>query len=164
MSTEGQAIAKVHYTHDAMIDQIIAFPGISQNELATKFGYTPSWISQIISSDAFQSRLAERTKELIDPTVRATVEEQFKGIVARSLDIIREKLNKPSHQIPDNLALRTLELSSRALGYGARDNTPQIATGDMHVHLNVLGERLVGLLNQKKAQAIEGEFTNVESH
>jgi len=151
-------IAKVRYTHDGMIDLIITNPGISQGQLAAHFGYSQSWVSQIISSDAFQVRLAERKDELVDPTIRATIEEQFKGLVARSLDILREKLNRPAASIPDNLALRTLELSARAAGYGARDMVPPVPTQEMHVHLNVLGERLTELLRAKKVEAIEGEL------
>jgi DNA-binding MarR family transcriptional regulator len=151
-------IAKVRYTHDGMIDLIITNPGISQGQLAAHFGYSQSWISQIISSDAFQSRLAERKEELVDPTIRATIEEQFKGLVARSLEILREKLNRPAASIPDNLALRTLELSARAAGYGARDMVPPVPTQEMHLHLNVLGERLTELLRAKKVEAIEGEL------
>ena len=149
-----QPIQRINYSHDGMIDLIIAHPGISQNQLAASFGYSASWVSQVISSDAFQSRLAERRDELVDPTIRATVEEQFKGIVARSLEVIREKLKKPPEQIPDNLALRTLELSSRALGYGARPPESAVPPGDMHLHLNVMGERLVALLAQKKAEQL----------
>jgi len=161
-TTPRQAIQRVNYSHDSMIDCIIAHPGISQNQLALLYGYSASWISQVMSSDAFQARLAERRTELVDPTILATIEEQFKGVVARSLEVIREKLKKPPDQIPDNLALRTLELSSRALGYGARDaGGPAPQAGDVNVHLNIMGERLVDLLRQKKVESlpdIEGEF------
>lgn len=157
---KSNAIQKLHYTHDAMIDLIIAQPGISQNNLALHFGYTASWVSRIIASDAFQARLAERTKEMVDPALRATIEDQFKGIVARSLDIISQKLNKPADQIPDQLALRTLEISARAAGYGAKDPGRPVAPTEMHVHLNVLGERLTGLLQKKRAEAIEGELAD----
>lgn len=142
------------YTHDAMIDLIIANPAVSQNALAAHFGYTASWVSQIITSDAFQARLAERRDQLVDPTIRASIEEQFKAMVNRSLAVIREKLDKPAHQIPDNLALRALELSSRAAGYGAKQDTPPPPQGDMHVHLTLLGGRLVNLLQQKKSEAL----------
>jgi transcriptional regulator with XRE-family HTH domain len=152
--TQTGAIAKVSYTHDAMIDMIIAAPSISQNELAARFGYTAAWISQIISSDAFQSRLADRRDEIVDPAIRASVEEQFKGLVFRSLDILRAKLSKPAEAIPDNLALRSLELSSRALGYGVKTEAPPVPPGDVTVHLNIMGERLVDLLRQKKAEAL----------
>lgn len=145
-----QAIQKVRYTHDAMIDLIIANPAISQNELALHFGYSPSWISQIIAADAFQSRLAERTKDLVDPMIRVSVEERFKSLVLRSLEILAEKLSKPSHQIPDQLALRTLEVSARAVGYGAKDTT--VVQNTVEVHLDKLGENLVTLLRKKKAE------------
>jgi hypothetical protein len=149
---------KLRYTHEAMVDQILTRPSISQNELGALFGYGPSWISQILASDAFQARMAERREEIVDPAVRASVEEQFKGLVLRSLDILREKLNRPSAAIPDNLAIRSLELASRALGYGARESTVAVQV-NVDNHLEKLGENLVGLLQRKKAEAItEGDF------
>lgn len=154
--TRGGAIAKLRYTHEAMSDQLIANPTISQNDLAALFGYSPSWVCQILASDAFQARHIERVRDLVDPTLRATVEERFKGLMLRSLEILQEKLNKPSHQIPDQLALRTFELSSRAAGFGARDMTPPVAPGDVHVHLHDLGENLTKLLAKKRTEAIEG--------
>ena len=53
-------LKKISYTHDAIIDAIIASPGVSQGELAKEFGYTQTWLSIMIGSDAFQSRLTER--------------------------------------------------------------------------------------------------------
>lgn len=142
-------LKKVSYTHDGMIDLIITNPAIDQNAIAAHFGYTASWVSQIITSDTFQMRLAERKDELVDPTIRATLEDNFKAMIVRSMDILREKMNKPSHQIPDNLALRTLELSTRALGYGVR---PEAVAPPSEGRLEELGERLVGLLERKRAE------------
>lgn len=144
-------IEKVRYTHDGMINLIIANPAVSQNELARHFGYTASWISQIIASDAFQSRLAERTTELVDPMIRTSVEEKFKGLVLRSLEILAEKLNKPSDQIPDQLALRALEVASKAAGYGARE-APLVQVNNITTHLDELGNNLVNLLRKKKQE------------
>ena len=149
-----QPIAKVNYSHDGMINMILAHRGITQNQLAAHFGYTASWISQVMSSDAFKARLAERAAEIEDPTLRATVEEQIRGLHHRSLVILMEKLKAEPAAVPDNLALRTLEISSRALGYGAKDQTPQ-NTVNVHVHLDQLGGRLVDLLRSKKSEALE---------
>lgn len=154
----GGAIQKVNYTHDAMINLILAQPGISQNKIAAHFGYSASWVSLILSSDAFKARLAERSKELVDPTLRATIEEQFVGIVARSIAVVQEKLNKPPDQIPDNFALRALEISSRAAGYGAKDTTPPVTPVEMHLHLDNLGNRLTGLLQRKKDAILDAEL------
>jgi hypothetical protein len=157
-SGASKGVMKLSYTHDAMVDLLIANPMISQNDLADRFGYTASWVSQILSSDAFQSRLAERTESLVDPTIRATIEERFKAIVLRSLDILATKLNKHPDQIPDNLALRTFELGSRAAGYGAKvDKAPVQNVTEMHVHLESLGEGLTNLLRRKKAEVLDME-------
>jgi hypothetical protein len=153
-----QAIGKVSYTHDAMIDLIVANPAISQGQLAAAFGYTPAWVCQVIASDAFQSRLAARRDELVDPTIKATIEDRFKALVLRSMEVLQEKLNAPSSVIPDNLALRTVELTTRALGYGAKiDPQPPAPTYDRLEHL---GNRLVNLLDKQRS-VINGQAKEI---
>jgi hypothetical protein len=111
------AIQKVSYSHEALADAIIANPMVTQKELAARFGYTPGWISHVIASDAFQAYLATRKEQIIDPVLRGAVEESFRGLVLQSIEVLRRKLEaNPS----DNLAVRVLENSARALGYGAR--------------------------------------------
>lgn len=149
-----KGIAKLRYTHDAMVDLIIANPAISQNDLARHFGYSASWVSQVIASDAFQTRLAERSEELVDPTIRATVKDRFEALVLRSLDILRQKLDRPTADIPDQLALRTLDIASRAAGYGAKVEATKVEV-NVHQNLEVLGENLVRLLHRKKVEVIE---------
>lgn len=158
-SVQGGAIAKISYTHDGMIDLIVANPMISQGELAAHFGYSPAWISRVIASDAFQSRLALRREEVLDPTIKATIEERFKALVLRSLDILQEKLSQPAGLIPDNLALRTTELASKALGYGAKQD-PQ-TPAPTYDRLEQLGERLVGLLDKQKRSVLDGQAEEV---
>lgn len=145
----GQALAgpKVRYTHKAMADLILVNPAISQNELALYFGYTPSWISTILCSDSFQAYLAEQREKLVDPLLRASIEENMKGLVMRSIEVLQHKLNKPLHQIPDNLALRTLELSAKAAGYGAKSELPPPAPQGNR--LTILAHNLM-LLNPNK--------------
>jgi transcriptional regulator with XRE-family HTH domain len=151
-AAKAQPIAKLNYSHEGMVNLILANRGITQNELAAHFGYSASWISQVMSSDAFQAKLAERAAEIEDPTLRATVKDQLQGLAARSLEILREKLNAEMANIPDNLALRTLELSTRALGYGAKE--PQVAVQvNVDNHLEQLGSRLERLLERKQIES-----------
>lgn len=152
----GTGIQKVRYSHDAMIDLIIQNPIVSQNELALVFGYTAGWVSQIIASDAFQMRLAERKDELIDPTIRATVELRFRALVIRSQELLLEMLNKPTHQIPANLVIKTLEVSSKAAGFGAKP--PEVQPGEDVVER--LASRLVSL--QRRVRN-EGEVIDVKA-
>lgn len=110
-------VAKTSYSHDALIDTILANPAISQNELAATLGYTPGWVSQVIGSDAFQAALALRKDQIVDPLLRGAVEESFKGLVLQSMHRLREKLDaNPS----DTLVLEVFKNSARALGYGSR--------------------------------------------
>jgi transcriptional regulator with XRE-family HTH domain len=148
------AIKKVNYSHEGMVNLILANRGISQNQLAAHFGYSASWVSQVMSSDAFQAKLAERAAEIEDPTLRATVEDSLKGLVSRSMEIIKEKLKGEAASVPDQLALRTLELSTRALGYGVKNPVVVVNNTQVENHLEVLGGRLTDLLTRKKSETI----------
>ncbi len=151
---ERRGIQKINYSHDGMINMILAHRGITQNQLAAHFGYSASWISQVMTSDAFQARLAERAMEIEDPTLRASVEDNLKGLVSRSMEILKEKLKRNPEEIPDNLAIRTLELSTRALGYGAKENQVNVQV-NIDQHLDQLGGRLTDLLKRKQREVLE---------
>lgn len=86
-------IAKVRYTHDAVIDEILRDPSISQNELSRLFGFTPSWMSICINSDAFQERMRERKAILVDPGLQATINQRLDAVARRSLDKIMNRLD-----------------------------------------------------------------------
>ena len=139
----GLAVRKLNYTHDAMIDLIIANPRISNQQLADAFGYTASWVSLVKSSNAFQERLAARRTELIDPVIQATLDERFRALTTRSLEILQEKLAGPASVIPDGLALKAAELGAKALGIGG--NAPPQSVPLPGDHLDRLAERLVML-------------------
>jgi hypothetical protein len=116
-------IKKISYTHDALIDAIIACPAASQRELAALFGYTEAWISQIIHSDSFQLRLEERRKDTVDPILLQKTEERLEGLMGQAMEVLSEKLQASRN--PD-LAARVLDISARARGYGARERGVQV--------------------------------------
>lgn len=113
----ANALGRVKYTHDAMIDIMIANPGANQGELAKTFGYTQAWVSRVCNSDAFLARLAERKKDLVDPAIAFSLDEKFRSLADTALDVVMEKLTVTRN--PDT-ALKALELASKAMGYGAR--------------------------------------------
>lgn len=154
----NRTLHKLRYTHEAMIDLIIANPGISQNQLAATFGFTACWVSNILASDAFQMQLSKRRAELVDPAITATIEERFKGLVIQSLDVLQRKLEKPA--VSDTVALKALELGAKALGVGGNAPAPIIP-----VDLSNLRDRLLGLRGEVYAQperVIEGEVLKEE--
>ena len=114
---QGLAIAKVNYTHDAMIDQIVANPEVSQGRLAEMFGFSLGWVSRVIASDAFQARLEERKSIIVDPDLARQMNERLESLAHQSLEIVARKLEATDSA---TYALEALGLSSKALGYGAR--------------------------------------------
>jgi hypothetical protein len=149
-------IDRISYTHDAVIDFIIANPQASQGHIASTFGYTQAWMSTIINSDAFQARLRSRRGEVVDPALVATINDRFRGVLARSLERLAEKLEEPSP--PPNVILKAVELGARGLdvgGFGrAQVNLPPPPpAGD---RLAALAERLVSLQqNVRKGNVYE---------
>lgn len=115
----ANAIARVKYSHDAMIDLIIAQPGVKQGEIAKHFGYTQAWVSRVMNSDAFLARLAERKNDLVDPAIALSVDERLRAVAAKSLDVVLEKLELTPTA---DFALEAAAMASKALGYGARQN------------------------------------------
>lgn len=113
------AIGRVKYTHDAMIDLILANPSVKQGEIAKHFGYTQAWVSRIMNSDAFLARLAQRKKDIVDPSLILSVDEKLRAVASKSLDIVLEKLEAAPSM---DQALSAVTVASKALGYGARQS------------------------------------------
>lgn len=112
---KGMAIAALSYTHEALVEQILAEPTLTQRQLADIFGYTPGWINRIINSDAFQVRLEERRAVLTDPAIARTLNQKLESLAHQSVSMIEEKLEK---QDSASFALEALGLATKALGMG----------------------------------------------
>jgi hypothetical protein len=116
MDGYGNAVAKVSYTHDAMIDLIVANPMISQGEIANYFGYTEGWVSQVLQADAVRERMAARKVEVMGPLFEVA-EKRFAALANRSMDILFEQLELKRNP---EVALKALDITARSLGYGIK--------------------------------------------
>lgn len=139
ISHRVQAVAKLRYSHTDMIDFIISNPGISQGALAARYGYTQSWICNVMASDAWQSAMAARREEIVDPQLKLTVDERFRGVTIRSLERLMEKLDAPV--VSDQVVLRAVELGAKAMGIGGN----AIVAPPPADHLAQLANRLIDL-------------------
>ena len=150
------AISKIRYSHADMIDFIIANPGISQNAIAARYGYSVGWVSRVMSSDAWQSAMAARRGELVDPTLVATIDERFKAMTQLSIDRLMQKLEAP--QVSDQVVLRAVELGAKAMGIGGNAPPPPPAQD----HLARLASRLIELqANVRQGVVINGQAIEV---
>ena len=112
-----QAVTKLKYSHEAMIDLILQDPTVTHRELAELFGFTPSWIARVIVADSFQARLAERKGMLVDPNITQSLNERLGSVALQSLDIISKKLS--SEQSAD-YAIEALGLAAKGMGIDKR--------------------------------------------
>lgn len=107
-------LKRLTYTHEAMVDLIIAEPTVKPGELAELFGYSAGWISRILVSDSFQSRLAERKSQLVDPLVAQSLNERLRGVTMQAVEIVSERLN--SADASASYALDALGLAVGGMG------------------------------------------------
>lgn len=104
---------KLNYSHEAMVDLIIQEPTVTQSELATIFGYSEGWVSRVLNSDSFQARLADRKQQLVDPAIKATLDERLRGVAIKSISILDEKLS--SADAGAQMALDALGIATVAM-------------------------------------------------
>lgn len=116
----NQRLQRVRYSHEAMIDVLIAEPATTQRELAAMFDRTEGWISIVLNSDVFQARLAERRELEVIPHVTASIKTRINAIASESLQRIHERLLDQAKPPKDEFLLATAKLATDALGYGAR--------------------------------------------
>lgn len=157
-AAERPGLLKLNYSHDAMIDLIVGNPWITQRSIAARFGYTEGWVCNIISSDAFQTKLAARREEIIDPVLKESLRERAKGLVLQSINILQQHLEKPS--CPPAVALRAFELGAKAVGMGGNAPPPAPAPAPAGDRLVILAGRLKDLLVQhREGVVLNGEVT-----
>ena len=108
------ATPAVPYSHEAMIELMIANQGAQHKKLAAHFGKSTSWFASVLASDSFQLELDKRRDEIQDPTITATMEERFRSLTLRSLSVLHDKMD--SKECSDLIVLKAAEIGVKALG------------------------------------------------
>lgn len=147
-----QRLTATSLTYDQIVDEVLLSPPTeTQGALAKRLGYTQSWLSRLISSDAFQVKLAERIEKHIEPDRReafrlrfATIEAESRAILLGSLQKLSTRLADPAG-VPDELLIKSASMTSKLLGYGARAEPTAPQRVDMHLHLHQLATNLRNL-------------------
>lgn len=118
-----QSVTPPNYlrAHEAIIDQLLIDPGATYGKLSKITGYSRGWLSKIVSSDAFQAKLADRQRALVDPIILSSIESRLKGTLGLSLDIIDERL-EAAPKFDD--ALAAFQAVSKAMGMGQKVTAP----------------------------------------
>ena len=112
--SEGLQSGKLKYSHEAMIDLILAEPTVTNRELAEIFGYGENWVGQIRKSDAFEARLQERKSILIDPAITRTIEDRLVQVTTKAIERVQEKLE--AEDVSASYALEALGIATSLRG------------------------------------------------
>jgi len=86
-------IQKVSHTHDQIMNWLIANPEKSNRECADYFGYTQTWLSSVIHSDAFQAKFKERQDAVFSGVMRDTTT-KLAGLADLVTEQLAEQLEK----------------------------------------------------------------------
>ena len=89
-------LVKLSTTHEMLMNWLVLNPEKSLRECADHFGYTQSWVSQIIHSDLFQHALKEKQER-----IALRVAESIPAKLARAADIAVEKLTDQLEKTED---------------------------------------------------------------
>lgn len=117
----------VKWWHEAIVDDMLAFPTDTLKQRSARLNYTVSWLSIVINSDAFKAMYEQRRanfKERLDSSIAHKTAE----VANRALDALLETMEKKRDKLPfealTDLTDRTLE----RLGYGVKPKTsaPQV--------------------------------------
>jgi hypothetical protein len=133
-------IQNMSHTHEAIARWLIANPQGSMRECAEFFGYSQSWLSCIVHSDAFKRYMHTLQGDANDAVI-ADVPTKLKGIAAQALDAIGEQLDIAvqdgtiQHR---EFIHRSAELALRSLGYGVAKNPAPAAPQGNNVQVNIL--------------------------
>ena len=106
-------IDKISYTHEAFANWLIENPHRQLRDAAEYFGYTQSWLSTILHSDAFQEILKKK-QALATAFIIGDLHGKLRGVADVALEKLSEKIEKS--QDPDFLLDATDKLLHR-MGY-----------------------------------------------
>lgn len=123
-------IAKVNHYHEAIADLMLAYPDMSKGDIANKMGYTQSWLSAIINSDAFIVYFDQRRAAHNQIFHQQVVSKLYKTAV-KAIDKVDEALDAPD--VDPRYALDAKDKLLEKLGFGAKNNQP---TGALAVQNN----------------------------
>jgi len=131
---------------------ILANPMLTQGEVAMALGYTESWVSMIINSDAFQQELKERDDQIFEEVV-IPLRKKLEGVAHRAVERLGERLEDEDAE--GNFILSVADKMLHRLGYAptkgptvVMDNSAPMQNNFYSVDTNVLAAARAALLQR----------------
>lgn len=127
-----QSRRPVRYWHEAIINDILAFPTSSNAERAKRLGYSAPYLSTLVNSDMFKAILAQRQADF-SARLQDSLAHKTAKVAGQMLDIMSDTLDKKRDQIPFAVLAETTDRTLQRLGYGIQPK------GGVNVNVNAPG-------------------------
>jgi hypothetical protein len=135
------------------MDYLLVNPNVKLADVATHFGFTQGWLSQVIHSDAFQTLLREKQGYAFHNTV-LSVREKMENIAHQALDKLSDKLdNENDAETLSDIAGNMLD----RLGFGSKSQGNGAPAGG-NTYVTVLAGEIQAaraLIHQRPQTALE---------
>lgn len=92
-SNGRNAVAKLSYMHEGILNWLLQNPHKSLRECADEHGISQGWLSQLIHSDIFQAKLKER-QESVFVEIAQDIPTKLRGVADQALEKVSQILEK----------------------------------------------------------------------
>ena len=117
---QSHQIKKVSWWHQAIVDWELQNPDKTMNECAECFGVTPSYLSIVRNSDAYQQYAAERRAQHNENVSKGLIE-KVEELATVGVEVLQERIEKERAEIGLGIVKDTTDMALRALGFGPRN-------------------------------------------
>ena len=121
-------IAKVNPWHQRLADWYIANPTANLNETAKHFEKTPSWISIVKNSDAFQDYFQKLSLQHSD-AISQTVREKTLALGDQAVSQLQDQLDLAAltgQSLPPATLVTIADMALKRTGHGESRQAPQV--------------------------------------
>lgn len=112
-----KATKPVKWWHEAIIDDMLAFPLDTLEERGKRLNYSPTYLCIIINTDMFKAAYQKRKMDYKENLDNALVQ-KASAVAAKGLDIMLEALESKRTQIPFAMLSDSVDKTLTRLGYG----------------------------------------------
>ena len=107
-------LQKLSNRHHAIMDYMLANPGLALAAVADHFHVTQPWLSTVINSDVWRERYSQR-RDLMDSRISESITDKLGRIAEKSLDGIDSSLD--DEEVSPNTKLQIARMALETLGF-----------------------------------------------
>ena len=116
---------RFRWWHEAIVDDMLAFPKATLSERSARLGYKPATLSSLMNSDMLKAAYSQR-RQALTGRLNESIAHKLNDNADLTLDIMREHLLKKRTQIPFRDVVEANESLLSRIGYSAPSTVVQV--------------------------------------